>query len=114
MAGRPGRGFGVRHERMPIDAAAQIMCRGAYWATDIIDISATGMSLQRPEDWNVEDGETVVVDLVVHDDLTINVEAEVRWSSKTEIGLHFTKIPENMEVVLWELLGAAADSLECY
>lgn len=101
-----------RHSRMPFDSAVHMVRGGHAWTTELVDISATGILVERPEDWIGQEGDTVVLDLVIHDSLDIHVEAEVRRLTNRTIGLQFTRIPPEREREFWSLLGEYAHKTE--
>lgn len=101
-----------RHSRMPFDSAVHMVRAGYAWSTELVDISATGLLVERPEDWVGQEGDTVVLDLVIHDSLDIHVEAEVKRLTSRTIGLQFTRIPPEREREFWSLLGEYAHKTE--
>lgn len=101
-----------RHSRMPFDSAVHMVRAGQAWTTELVDISATGILVERPADWVGQEGDTVVLDLVIHDRLDIHVEAEVTRLTNRNIGLQFTRIPEEREREFWSLLGEHAHKTE--
>lgn len=101
-----------RHSRMPFDSAVHMVRGGHAWTTEVVDISATGILVERPEDWVGQEGDAVVIDLVVHDRLVIPVEAEVTRLTSHNIGLQFSRIPPDHEREFWSLLGEYAHKTE--
>ncbi|MEX1828822.1 PilZ domain-containing protein [Luteibacter sp. CQ10] len=103
-----------RHARMKVPAAV-LMSRGhEAFSTDLIDISATGVLLKRPQRWSGAVGQVWILDVVFAHDLHINMEAEVARASARQIGLKYSLIPEEKQAPLWELLGGYADTLEAW
>lgn len=103
-----------RHARMQVPAAV-LMSRGhEAFSTELIDISATGLLLKRPQRWSGAVGQVWVLDVVFAHDLHINMEAEVARTSARRIGLKYSLIPEDKQGALWELLGGYADTLEAW
>lgn len=111
---RDPEGIKRRHSRVPFDSAVHMVRAGNSWTTDLIDISATGILVERPRDWIGQEGDVFVVDLVVHDRLDIHVEATVARISRHTIGLEFSRIPPDKERDLWALLGENAHRKEPY
>lgn len=103
-----------RHRRMPFDSAVHMVRAGQAWTTELVDISATGILVERPEDWIGQEGDTVVLDLMIHDRLDIHVEAEVTRLTNRNIGLEFTLIPPEREREFWSLLGEYAHKTESF
>lgn len=108
------RGIRQRHSRVPFDSAVHMVRAGNSWSSELIDISATGILVERPRDWAGQEGDTFVVDLVIHDRLDIHVEATVARVSRHAIGMEFSRIPPEMERDLWALLGEDAHKTEPY
>lgn len=107
-------GFRRRHSRVPFDSAVHMVRAGQSWSTDLVDISATGMLVERPKDWVGQEGDRFVVDLIIHDQLDIHLEATVARVSRHTIGLEFSRIPPEKERDLWALLGENANRTEPY
>lgn len=102
----------MRHARMKIDSAAWISHGSDAWSSELADISATGVRVKRPVDWNGKLGEVVSLDMLVGDSLNIHVEATVARITPSHVAFAYERIPEDKEVPLWNLLGGYADSLE--
>lgn len=103
---------GVRHARMKIETAV-LMSRGSEsHPTELEDISATGVQLRRPREWRGQVGDTWVLDMIFGVDLHIHLEATVARVSGRWIGLAYTRIPDDKQSALWDLLGGYADKLE--
>lgn len=99
---------------MPVDCAVLMSRADENWASAVQDISATGVLVGKPMDWNGLRGELFVLDMLFGDDLNIHVEALVARVTKKEIGFAFARIPSDKETLLWNLLGGYADSLELW
>ncbi|MBS0488300.1 MAG: PilZ domain-containing protein [Proteobacteria bacterium] len=105
-------GSGSRPARMRIRSAA-MMIRGAdAWSTEIADISATGVLLVRPENWQGNPGDLYALDMIVGEELNIHVEATVARITTNHLGFAYARIPPDKEVPLWNLLGGYADKIE--
>lgn len=103
-----------RHTRIPFDCVVHLVRSGNSWTTDLIDISATGILVERPNGWIGQEGDTFVVDLVIHDHMDINMEAVVARVTRHGIGLEFSRIPPDKERDLWGILGEYANRTEPY
>lgn len=102
----------LRPARMRIEATA-LMSRGSQSvSTELEDISSSGLMVCRPAAWRGELSQEWVLDLLFAQDLHIHLEATVVRISQHHIGYAYSRIPENKEVALWELLGGYADTLE--
>jgi hypothetical protein len=102
----------LRHKRMAVRSAI-LMIRGEEsYTSEVMDISSTGVMVKRPVDWLGQRGDRFVLDMLFGDDLNIHVEAVVARVAEDEVGFAFAAIPPDKEQPLWNLLGAAADSLE--
>ncbi len=102
----------LRPARMRIDSTV-LMSRGeASHSTELVDISATGALLRRPPDWQGSVGQAWVLDMLFGRGLHIYLEAQVARVAPRHLGLAFTRIPEDKQAPLWNLLGGYADTLE--
>lgn len=106
------RKTGSRHSRVPFESAVHLVRSGNAWSTDLIDISATGMLVDRPVDWVGQEGDEFIIDLIIHDHLNIHLKAEVARVTSNSVGLHFTFIPPEKEQEFWSLLGEFAHKRE--
>ncbi len=105
---------GLRHARMRIETAV-LMIRGSEsFPTELEDISATGVLLNCPRDWPGQAGQTWVLDMIFGHDLHIHLEATVVRVSDRWIGMAYSRIPEDKQQALWNLLGGYADKLEAW
>jgi hypothetical protein len=102
----------VRHARMVRQTAVLMSRRGDVWQTDLADVSATGVRLVRPLEWQGQAGDVWVLDMLFADDINVHVMAEVVRVSRDCIALTFARIPEEAQQALWTLLGGYADTLE--
>jgi len=103
-----------RPSRMPVDCAVLMSRADESWASAVQDISATGVLVAKPSDWNAMRGDLFILDMLFGEDLNIHVEARVARITKDEIGFAFARIPSDKETLLWNLLGGYADSLELW
>lgn len=102
----------LRPARMRIETTV-LMSHGEHsHPTELVDISATGVLLRRPLGWHGKLGEHWVLDMIFGRDLHIHLEAVVARVSDRHIGFAYTRIPEDKQVPLWNLLGGYADILE--
>jgi hypothetical protein len=99
---------------MPVDCAVLMSRADESWASAVQDISATGVLVTKPNDWNGLRSELFVLDMLFGEDLNIHVEARVARITMKEIGFAFARIPSDKETLLWNLLGGYADSLELW
>ncbi|HEX7339901.1 MAG TPA: PilZ domain-containing protein [Rhodanobacteraceae bacterium] len=105
---------GLRHARMRIETAVLLSRGNESWPTELEDISATGVLLHRPHGWSGEQGDTWVLDMIFGSDLHIHVEASVARVSEQWLGMAYSRIPEDKQAALWNLLGGYADKLETW
>ena len=104
----------LRPARMRIETTV-LMSRGSQsQPTELVDISATGALLRRPLGWQGEVGQSWVLDMIFGHDLHIHLEAQVARISDRHVGFAYTRIPEDKQVPLWNLLGGYADILETW
>ncbi len=104
----------ARPARMRIQTTALMSRDGASHPTELVDISATGVLLRRPPHWQGAEGQGWVLDMIFGHDLHIHLEAKVARISREHIGFAYTRIPEDKQVPLWNLLGGYADILELW
>lgn len=102
----------LRPARMRIETTVLMSHGEQSHPTELVDISATGALLRRPLGWHGELGESWVLDMIFGRDLHIHLEAVVARVSDRHIGFAYTRIPEDKQVPLWNLLGGYADILE--
>jgi hypothetical protein len=104
----------LRPARMRIETTV-LMSRGSQsQPTELVDISATGALLRRPLGWQGEVGQSWMLDMIFGHDLHIHLEAQVARISDRHVGFVYTRIPEDKQVPLWNLLGGYADILETW
>ena len=102
----------LRPARMRIETTV-LMSHGVQsHPTELVDISATGALLRRPLGWQGELGQNWMLDMIFGRDLHIHLEAVVARISDRHIGFAYSRIPEDKQVPLWNLLGGYADILE--
>ncbi|HET8942165.1 MAG TPA: PilZ domain-containing protein [Rudaea sp.] len=103
---------GMRHARKRIDSAVLMIRGGQSWSSEIRDISATGVMVVRPADWNGKLNDEYALDMIIGDDLNIHVDATVARITSRHLGFAYSRIPPDKEIPLWSLLGGYADRLE--
>ena len=103
----------VRPARMRIKSTALISRGEQSHPTDLVDISATGLMVRRPPGWQGVIGECWVMDLIFASaDLHIHMEGTVARIAERQLAFAYSRIPEDKQAPLWELLGGYADILE--
>ncbi len=103
---------GERYRRLSLKAEVAVMRRGELWESEVVDISATGMLILRPAEWEGSLGDVMGLELILPAGETIALTgAVVRYDGET-IGIEFTRIPPESEIPLWKLLGIYAESTE--
>jgi hypothetical protein len=113
---KSGQGDGapeqLRPARMQIETTVLMSSNGESHPTELVDISATGALLRRPLGWSGSVGQSWVLDMIFGNNLHIHLEAVVARISDHHIGFSYSRIPEDKQVPLWNLLGGYADILE--
>jgi len=104
----------LRPARMQIETTVLMSRHGESHPTELVDISATGVLLRRPLGWEGEQGQSWILDMIFGHDLHIHLEAQVTRISDRHLGFAYTRIPEDKQVPLWNLLGGYADILELW
>jgi hypothetical protein len=102
----------LRHARMPNNSAVSITRGADSWTTELVDISATGVMVRRPNEWRGRVGDRYVLDMLVGPDTNIHVEATAARVTQWHIGFAYERIPQDNEALLWDLLGQYADQTE--
>jgi hypothetical protein len=102
----------LRPARMQIETTVLMSSNGESRPTELVDISATGALLRRPLGWSGHVGQSWVLDMIFGNNLHIHLEAVVARISDHHIGFSYSRIPEDKQVPLWNLLGGYADILE--
>ncbi|WP_425504295.1 PilZ domain-containing protein [Rhodanobacter denitrificans] len=102
----------LRPARMQIETTVLMSSNGESRPTELVDISATGALLRRPLGWSGHVGQNWVLDMIFGNNLHIHLEAVVARISDHHIGFSYSRIPEDKQVPLWNLLGGYADILE--
>ena len=102
---------GERYRRMPLEAEVLVLLRGESWDTQGIDISATGLLVLRPDEWQLNGDAEYALELIL-DEETIALMARVARSDELGVAFEFTRVPPGSEAPLWRLLGAFADATE--
>jgi hypothetical protein len=102
----------LRPARMQIETTVLMSRHGESHPTELVDISATGALLRRPLGWVGETGQSWMLDMIFGHDLHIHLEATVARISDHHIGFSYSRIPEDKQIPLWNLLGGYADILE--
>jgi len=102
----------LRPARMQIETTVLMSRDGESHPTELVDISATGALLRRPLGWSGETGQSWVLDMIFGHNLHIHLEAVIARISDHHIGFSYSRIPEDKQVPLWNLLGGYADILE--
>ncbi len=103
---------GQRDSRMPLRAEVVVLRQGELWYSEVLDISASGLLIQRPDGWDGSLGEEMSVEILLGNDATISLFAKVVRYDNEVLALQFSHIPPESEIPLWTLLGAHADSVE--
>ncbi|WP_049622840.1 PilZ domain-containing protein [Frateuria defendens] len=102
----------LRSARMRIETTVLMSHGEQSHPTELVDISATGAMLRRPLGWVGELGQPWMLDMIFGRDLHIHLEAVVARISDRHIGMAYSRIPEEKQAPLWNLLGGYADILE--
>lgn len=102
----------ARHSRMQIRLVVLISMGSRSWEAVVDNISASGMLVIQPEDCAISPGQRCVLDLLVGEGRHMHLEALVTRTTPDRVGFAFTRIPEEKEQILWELLGQHADEVE--
>jgi hypothetical protein len=103
---------GHRPKRLNVHTAVLLSRGPRSWTSEVIDISATGISVRRPDDFAGRENDLFVLDMVDDSEMKLHFECVLRRVDEAELGFSFASIPPEKEVPLWTLLGGAADAVE--
>jgi hypothetical protein len=103
---------GSRHARKQLHCDVLMVHGAESWSSHLEDISATGVRVARPSQWKGCPDDLYSIDLMFHDDLHIHLNATLARITRSHLGFAYTRIPEDKEQPLWNLLGGYADRLE--
>lgn len=104
----------MRSARMPIRSAVFLSRGGNAWSSEVLNISASGVLVGRPQAWEGRIGDRYALDMLFGERLDIHVEARLTRVTGEELAFAYERIPEDKEAPLWELLGGYADRLDSY
>jgi len=103
---------GQRSRRMPLKADVLLMRQGEAWACSAIDLSATGVSIEKPAQFPGEIDDQVRVEVLLSANRTMALVGKIARLEEDRIAVVFTRVPEQSEANLWGLLGEYADWVE--
>jgi len=104
--------IGVRPSRMSLIADVILLKQGESWYTEVIDISASGILVEHPQDGEYEIGDQFGIELILANGNTIALGGIIARIGESELAFEFNRIPPQSEVPLWDLLGQYADSMD--
>ncbi len=103
---------GERSQRMTLDAEVLLLRQGELWESEVIDISASGVRIRRPVDFEGKIGDQIGLELLLGKHETIGVFGSVCRIDEHEVAFEYSRIPVRSEIPLWNLLGIHADTTE--
>ncbi len=103
---------GERARRMPLKADVLLMREGEAWACSAIDLSATGVSVERPDAFAGAEDDHVRVEVLLSANRTMSLVGRIARLGDDHIAVVFTRVPAESEANLWGLLGEYADWVE--
>lgn len=103
---------GERSQRMSLSAEVLLLRQGELWESEVIDISATGVRIRRPDDFEGQLGDQIGLELLLGEHDTIGVFGSVCRIDEDEVAFEYSRIPVRSEIPLWNLLGIHADTTE--
>lgn len=107
----------IRYARKAVVASCLMVFRGRSILTKVVNISASGILLEKPRASDMEHfevGSNCVLEIVSNQVPTFHLAAQVVRKSPEQVALHFTEIPEEKQTELWQLLGDKANETENY
>ena len=103
-----------RHARLNVVSAVLISRGAESTQSEMVDISATGLCVRRPDAWQGHPGQLWALDLLLEGDNHVHLEATYVRETEHKICFEFIRIPEDRQIPLWNLLGGYADRLEAF
>lgn len=107
----------VRYARKVVAASCLMVFRGRSILTKVVNISASGILLEKPKKSDIdrfEIGSNCILEIVSGQVPTFHLAAQVVRKEPERVALHFTEIPEEKQKALWQLLGDKANETESY
>lgn len=80
-----------RFTRVPFDAEVVLHQGGNAWPSDLIDISFKGMLVVAPAEFVVEIGSACLVDLILNEEVSIEVECTLVHRNAERVGLRIDR-----------------------
>jgi len=104
----------IRYARKPITSSCLLVKQGRSIIMEVKNISASGILLDYNERGKIhlQEGDFCVLEIILNDEFSLHVEAEVTRLLGDSVGMRFIKIPEEKQIPLWELLGEHVDKIE--
>ena len=87
-----------RFTRVPFDAEVVLHHGGMAWPTDLVDVSIKGLLAVAPEDFDVAIGESLGVDLVLNEEVSIDTQCTLVHRTADRLGLRIDRI--DMESIM--------------
>jgi hypothetical protein len=72
--------------RIPFDANIQVSQDNDTWNAELIDISLSGVLFKQPENWKINPGKPVFIDITILDKTNIKMEATLVHITTQEAG----------------------------
>ena len=93
-----------RFTRVPFDAEVVLHYGARAWPTDVVDVSSKGLLAVAPEDFNVAPGESMGVDLILNEEISIDTQCTLMHRTGDRIGLRIDRIDMESIIHLRRLL----------
>jgi hypothetical protein len=90
--------------RITFDAATQVTQDNDAWSVDLIDISLNGVLFKQPENWKINPGKSVFIDITIADKTKIKMEARLVHITTGEAGCKCIHIDLDSITVLKRLI----------
>ncbi|MFT7110570.1 MAG: hypothetical protein ACI843_002239 [Psychrobacter glaciei] len=93
-----------RFTRIPFDAATQVTQDNDAWPVDLLDISLNGVLFKQPENWKINPGKPMLIDITIADKTKIKMEARLVHITTDEAGCKCIHIDLDSITVLKRLI----------
>lgn len=87
-----------RFTRVPFDAEVVLHHGARAWPTDVVDVSIKGLLAVAPEGFDVEPGESLGVDLILNEEISIDTQCTLVHRTGERLGLRIDRI--DMESIM--------------
>lgn len=74
--------------RIPFDATTTASQGNDQWPVKLLDISLNGVLFEQPQDWRINPGDIIKIDIELGEDIHILMETHLVHNTETTVGCH--------------------------